>query len=205
MAETTTIRDAVFVASAATFEQLPGPTHAEVTFAGRSNVGKSSLINCLVNRKNLVRTSNTPGCTRAINIFRVDLKVPDATLDLVDLPGYGFAKRSKSERDHWAVMIETFLRNRPGLCGIVSLVDARRGVGDEERDLIEFARSVRQPLIIVATKVDKLPKSKRKGLLEALARDAGQKLLPFSSVSGEGREALWRAIFRLTHIGNPDS
>ncbi len=200
MTDTTIIRDATFVASAATFEQLPGPVHAEVTFAGRSNVGKSSLINCLVSRKNLVRTSNTPGCTRAINIFRVDLKVPEASLDLVDLPGYGFAKRSKNERDHWAVMIETFLRNRPGLRGIVSLVDARRGLDDEERDLIKFAKAVDQPLIMVATKVDKLPKSKRKNLLEALSRDAGRRLLPFSSVTGDGRDALWQAILKMAHI-----
>lgn len=200
MSEKTIIRDASFIASAATFDQLPGPAHAEVTFAGRSNVGKSSLINCLVNRKNLVRTSNTPGCTRAINIFRVEMKTPEATLDLVDLPGYGFAKRSKTERDHWAVMIETFLRNRPGLRGIVSLVDARRGLAEEERELIKFAKAVRQDILLVATKVDKLPKSKRKGLLENLSKDAGRKLLPFSSVNGEGREELWQAIFKMAHI-----
>ena len=106
------VLDAEFVAGATALGQLPAPTFAEVAFAGRSNVGKSSLINNLVQRKKLVRTSSAPGCTRAINIFRVRLRTDgdEAHLDLVDLPGYGYAQRSKAERKAWGPLIEGFLQ-----------------------------------------------------------------------------------------------
>ena len=107
---TVEVRDARFLSAAMALGDLPPPAYAEIAFAGRSNVGKSSLINCLVARRKLVRTSRTPGCTRGINLFRVELggDAP-ATLDLVDLPGYGYAKRSKQERRSWGPLIERFL------------------------------------------------------------------------------------------------
>jgi len=138
------VLDAEFVAGATALGQLPAPTFAEVAFAGRSNVGKSSLINNLVRRKKLVRTSGAPGCTRAINIFRVRLRTNDeeAHLDLVDLPGYGYAQRSKAERKSWGPLIEGFLSERPGLRGAVVIVDIRRGTQDDDLQLLEFLESV---------------------------------------------------------------
>ena len=127
-AESIQILDASFVASSTDLRTLPAPMFAEIAFAGRSNVGKSSLINSLVQRKNLVRTSGTPGCTRGINVFRVVLQAQSrAEIDFVDLPGYGYARRSKTERATWGPMIEAFLEQRPGLAAVVILVDVRRG------------------------------------------------------------------------------
>ena len=132
------VLDAEFVAGATALGQLPAPTFAEVAFAGRSNVGKSSLINNLVRRKKLVRTSSAPGCSRAINIFRVRIRTNDdeAHLDLVDLPGYGYAQRSKAERRSWGPLIEGFLRERPGLRGAVVIIDVRRGAQDDDVQLL---------------------------------------------------------------------
>jgi len=169
---------------------------AEVAFAGRSNVGKSSLINSLVQRKGLVRTSNTPGCTRQINFFDVKAR-DDARLVMVDLPGYGFAKRSKTERSHWADLIENYLQKRPTLRVLVVLADARRGLEEEERELLAFVAARRiSPLavIVVATKFDKVPKSKAVSTLAQLRRDAGVHAIGFSIVDKSGWEELWVAV-----------
>ncbi len=123
---------------------LPAPVQLEVAFAGRSNVGKSTLLNGLMNRKGLARTSNTPGCTRTINFFSVTTR-DGLTLKFVDLPGYGYARRSKGERDAWADLIEGYLLERPTLRVVVILVDARRGVEEEEADLLELLASPRAP------------------------------------------------------------
>lgn len=196
------VLDAEFVAGATAFEQLPAPTYAEVAFAGRSNVGKSSLINSLVARKKLVRTSSDPGCTRAINIFRVRLRAEDVEghIDLVDLPGYGYARRSKAERRSWGPLIETFLSHRAGLRGVVVIVDIRRGFQDDDAQLIEFLDSVSVQPILVATKLDKLPTSKRKPALSALRKDTGLSVFGYSSVTQEGRDALWRKLLRIGAI-----
>lgn len=193
------IVQADFAASAAVGRQLPPPVTAEVVFAGRSNVGKSSLINSLVDRKNLVRTSSTPGCTRSICFY--DVRFADgARLQLVDLPGYGYAKRSKSERDAWAELIESYLLERPTLRAAVLIVDVRRGLEAEERDLLElFASPPRTNRpgvvpIVVATKLDKVPASKQKPTLAALRKAAGVPITAFSAVSGEGKAELLRKI-----------
>ncbi len=195
------VLDAHFVAGATALAQLPPPTFAEVAFAGRSNVGKSSLINSLVRRKKLVRTSSAPGCTRAINIFRVRLRSLDeeAHLDLVDLPGYGYARRSKAERRSWGPLIEGFLRERPGLRGAVVIVDVRRGAQDDDRQLLEFLRSISVTPIVVATKIDKLPASKRKLALDAIQRELAEPVVAYSAVTGDGWEALWE---RLLSVGS---
>jgi GTP-binding protein len=201
----TRVVHAEFVAGATDASQLPPPTLVEVAFAGRSNVGKSSLLNAMMQRHSLARTSSTPGCTRQLNIF--ELRCADGlALRFVDLPGYGWAKRSKSERGEWQGMIEGYLRKRTGLRAVVLLVDVRRGVEDEERQLVEFLRGPREvsdpaPLqvILVATKIDKLAGSKRKPALEAVNKTAGgrgMRALGFSTVTGDGREELWARIRR---------
>jgi len=200
------VLDAEFVAGATALGQLPAPTFAEVAFAGRSNVGKSSLINSLVRRKKLVRTSGAPGCTRAINIFRVRIRTNDdeAHLDLVDLPGYGYAQRSKAERRSWGPLIEGFLRERPGLRGAVVIIDIRRGAQDDDLQLLEFLDSIEVTPILVATKTDKLPASKRKLAVATLRRALDRPLIGYSSVTGDGREALWKRILSVSSIDQPD-
>jgi GTP-binding protein len=193
------ILDAEFVTTAMKVSDLPPPLFAEVAFAGRSNVGKSSLINALAQRKKLARTSSTPGCTRGLNLFRLGLR-GGGKLDFVDLPGYGFAKRSKSERTSWGPMIEQFLERRVGLRGVVILVDARRGVEAEEAELLEFLAHVKQKALLVATKVDQLPASKKKLAMQQLAKAANTKVLPFSAHTGEGRDDLLRAVLKLAAI-----
>lgn len=195
------IVSAEFVAGAKESGQLPPPTLAEVAFAGRSNVGKSSLLNCLLKRKNLVRTSSTPGCTRQINLLEVRSNDASQIL-LVDLPGYGYAKRSKSERKAWDVLIDDYLQTRPTLKAVVLLVDARRGVEEEERQLIEYlaapARISRNPVevLLVATKLDKVGNSQRKPTLKALAQSAKRPVVGFSSKDQTGRDELWRRVRR---------
>jgi GTP-binding protein len=171
---------------------------AEVAFAGRSNVGKSSLINSLVQRKGLVRTSNTPGCTRQINFFDVRAR-DDARLVMVDLPGYGFAKRSKAERGQWADLIEHYLAKRPTLRVLVLLADSRRGLEEEERDLLAFVAAKREAplsIVVVATKFDKVPKSKQVSTLARLRSEAGVHAIGFSVVDKSGWEELWAALRR---------
>lgn len=201
------VLEAEFIAAASALDQMPAPVLAEVAFAGRSNVGKSSLINGLTSRKKLVRTSSTPGATRGINLFRLRLRVPnepepvEAEMDLVDLPGYGYAKRSKSERKSWGPLIESFLRTRAGLRAVVVIVDARRGPEEDDEELLQFLEHIETPSIVVATKLDKLPKNQQKLAVEAVERAAGCRVYGFSAETGQGRDPLWRAILKRAHVG----
>jgi GTP-binding protein len=198
---TVEVRDARFLSAAMALSDMPPPAYAEIAFAGRSNVGKSSLINCLVARKKLVRTSRTPGCTRGINLFRVELKGTDiATLDLVDLPGYGYAKRSKQERRSWGPLIERFLRERAGLRAVVVIIDVRRGFEEDDLDFVAFLRQLGVTPIVVATKIDKLPVSKRKPALARLAKEAGERVHGLSAIDGTGRDELWSRLLRAASI-----
>jgi GTP-binding protein len=193
----TRVVHAEFVAGAVDIDGLPPPTRMEVAFAGRSNVGKSSLLNAMVQRKSLARTSNTPGATRQLNVF--DVRCADGLeLGFVDLPGYGWAKRSKAEKSQWQGMIEGYLMRRTGLRAVVLLVDVRRGVEEDDQQLIDFLRQPRQvseakpvEAILVATKIDKLSASARKPALEALKKKGGIKPIGFSVETGDGREELW--------------
>ncbi len=196
------IVDAAFVAAAQAYDQLPPPLGVELAFAGRSNVGKSSLMNALTERKKLVRTSSTPGCTRQLNFFEARAR-DGAVFRLVDLPGYGYAKRSKAERALWADLIEAYLAEREVLAAVVVLVDARRGLGDDDVQLMDFVRARRPPrpeLIVVATKIDKVPRSKQKAVLAKL----GARVIGASALTGEGIEALWRRLRAAAHVGAPD-
>ena len=198
-ADSTRVLDATFVAGAPNAAALPPPTLAEIAFAGRSNVGKSSLLNAMMQRKSLARTSNTPGCTRQLNVFAVRC-ADDLRVHFVDLPGYGWARRSKGERAEWQTMIEGYLKKRASLRAVIVIVDVRRGVEEEERQLIEFLAEPREvsgrPLevILVATKLDKLGAAARKPAMAAVRKDAPGKVIGFSAVTGEGREELWAKI-----------
>lgn len=186
------IHDARFIASARTIDALPPPLFSEVAFAGRSNVGKSSLINRLLNRRRLVRTSGTPGCTRGIDFYRV--RIEDATVDFVDLPGYGYSRRSKAERFSWGPLIENYLQSRENLCAVVVIVDLRRGVQDDDRQLLDFLAHLEYSTILVATKIDKLPLNRQKTELSRLRKEVARALMGFSAETGEGRDALIQAL-----------
>ncbi len=197
------IVEASFVAAANNPASLPAQVGVEVAFAGRSNVGKSSLLNALMQRRNLVRTSSTPGCTRQINFFQAQAR-DGAVFQMVDLPGYGYAKRSKTERSSWAELIEHYLIARDWLRAVVLLVDARRGLGDDEKNLLELlaTRPGESPtLITVATKLDKIKKSKRRAALQTLTQ-AGGIAIGTSAHEGDGIDALWRAIRKASHVGS---
>jgi len=167
----------------------------EVAFAGRSNVGKSSLINRLVRRKKFARVSNTPGRTREINFFRVN-----KLFVLADLPGYGYARISKEKKAAWRPLIEGYLRESPALKGVVQLLDARRTPSEDDLQMLEFLADVGTPTIVVATKIDKLTKAEREPRIAALASEAGvdlDQVIPFSAETGEGRDELAEAIVHL--------
>jgi GTP-binding protein len=162
-------------------------------------------MNCLTDRKNLVRTSGTPGCTRQVAWFRTTSD-DKAMIDLVDLPGYGYAKRSKTERKHWGTLIEGYLMERPTLKGVVLLVDVRRGPEEDDLQLIQMLRDAprisRPPLelTLVATKLDKLSNAAQKPTLLALKQQTDMPVLGFSSVSGQGKLPLWRRLRRIAGV-----
>lgn len=173
----------------------PEPRLPEVAFAGRSNVGKSSLINRLVNRKKLARVSNTPGRTREINFFDVN-----GEFVLADLPGYGYARISKEQRAAWRPLIEGYLLGSPALKGVVQLLDVRHRPSDEDLQMLDFLAHAGTPTIVVATKLDKLRPADRAGRVAALAQEAGidaDQVIPFSAETGEGRDELAGAIVSL--------
>jgi GTP-binding protein len=192
------IVEAEFVAGVTTVESLPPPALAEIAFAGRSNVGKSSLLNALMGRRNLVRVGKTPGTTRQVNFFQARAN-DGLQLMLVDLPGYGFAKRGKAERAGWGTLVETYLTERVTLRAVVLLVDVRRGLESEEEALVDFiraSRSTRRPpeIVLVATKVDKVAASQRKPTVTKVGTSVGARVIGFSALNGEGRDDLWRKL-----------
>jgi GTP-binding protein len=199
--------DAQFYAQAKSFDSIPAPTQVEVAFAGRSNVGKSSLLNALLERKHLVRTSQTPGCTQAINFFAVRTR-SGSVAQLVDLPGYGYAERSKSERRSWGALIEGYLLYRPSLRAVVLLVDVRREFQEEEAELLELLRMparVSRPelqLWVVATKTDQLTPAAVKPRIASLSKAAGQSVI---GVSVEEPASLERVRKRLLTLIEPSA
>jgi GTP-binding protein len=189
---------AEFIKSCVTPEQFPPGDLPEIAFVGRSNVGKSSLINSLLNRRDLAKVSRTPGKTRAVNLFQISTSDPDLSqFYLVDLPGYGFAKVSKSIRAEWAPLIESYLSDRTPLLGVVLLVESRV-VTDQDRQTIAWLRSIGRNPLVVATKSDKLKPSERVRTLRQTHLDLGlvegEMLIPYSSVTGDGRDRVWGAL-----------
>jgi GTP-binding protein len=196
------IRDLKFLGPMATVDGWrPETTLPEVAFAGRSNVGKSSLLNRLVRRKALARVSNTPGRTREINFFEVN-----GTFVLADLPGYGYARISKERRAEWRPLIESYLRRSPRLRGVVLLIDVRRDPSDDDLQMLDFLSEIGTPTIIAVTKIDKLSTRERetriRELTGALELDEDQ-VIPFSAHTGVGRDELASAIVSLTSPAEP--
>ncbi|MES2202293.1 MAG: ribosome biogenesis GTP-binding protein YihA/YsxC [candidate division FCPU426 bacterium] len=193
---------AVFVKSASGVHQAPVSDLPEIALAGRSNVGKSSFINALCGEEGLARVSKTPGRTRLMHFFNTN-----ADFCLVDLPGYGFAKASKGERDKWRSMVEGFFRGRPNLKLVVSLIDSRHPATKDDLAMHEFLRDCGLNWEPIATKTDKLSGSAKGKNLAALKRQLGLSYTPlgFSAFSGDGRERVIRHLKECAagYQGNP--
>jgi len=182
------IQDVQFVKSAVKPDQYPDYDFAEIAFAGRSNVGKSSLINTLIQRRDMVKTSSRPGCTQLINFFLVN-----ENLSLVDLPGYGYAKVSKKIRATWQPMVEKYLAGRSNLLGLVLIIDIRRDPRQEEFALADWLESHSIPYLVVLTKADKLSKTQQQkrcaAICSQLHRDKNA-VIVFSAKTRLGRETV---------------
>lgn len=183
-----------FLAGSAEASRLPVWPQPEIAFAGRSNVGKSSLLNRLVGQRGLARVSKTPGRTQQINFFLIDDRIVFA-----DLPGYGFARVPIAVRDGWKDLVEGYLSRRRELRAVVVLVDLRRGLEDDDMLLLDYLRAQRLPAVVVATKADKLALGQRRERARALAATLGDAtpLVVCSAWSGEGVTALWSTLLRL--------
>jgi GTP-binding protein len=199
---------AEFVRTATRAGEWPREPLPEFAFVGRSNVGKSSMLNALARRPGLARVSSTPGRTQALQFFRVAWQPSAAarkrTLAFCDLPGYGFAKVPKAERDRWAGMIEEYLREREGLLAVVLIVDARLEAQASDREALAFLASCGRGVLVAATKMDKLAKARRHAAAVALARGLGVEasaVVPFSAIEGTGTDALWARISALARAG----
>ena len=191
------VQDVRFIKSAVTPDQYPRHSLPEVAFIGRSNVGKSSLLNSLASKKNLARISNTPGRTQLINFFNIDDK-----LCFVDLPGYGFARVPEHIKKQWQPMIEAYLLKSEQLQCVVLIVDSRHKPSRHDLVMRDWLQAYDIPVVVVATKIDKLPKTKQKKHLmlvrETLRLRSSEILLPFSALNGEGLKAVWQAITQMT-------
>lgn len=186
------VKSTTFIKSGTKPSHYPEGDLPEIAFAGRSNVGKSSLINVLVNRKNLVRTSSTPGRTQLINFFQVN-----DDFMLVDLPGYGYAKVPLAVKKDWRPMMETYLSKRKNLRGVVLILDIRRVPTDEDLQMLAWLRAYSVPPIIVVTKCDKLSKNERAKQSAIIMERTGLKreeLNFFSALSKEGKDGIWARI-----------
>lgn len=187
------IKQAELKAGAHNIKDFPAWEIPEISFLGRSNVGKSSLINKLIGRKNLARTSSTPGKTRGLYFYLLNGKIC-----FVDLPGYGYARVSRTERQRWAPIIEEYLGERSNLYGCVHLIDCRHEPTEDDRLMADWLRMHSIPRITVATKADKLSRGALLRQLQVIRTELGffegEPLLPFSARTGDGRDQLWKAI-----------
>ena len=195
------IQNVTLKISAGEPRQILGDPTPQIAFSGRSNVGKSSLINSLLNRKSLARVSSAPGKTITINFYDVDKK-----LYLVDLPGYGFAKRSPEDMRKFSALTDGYFtsnKNIDRLKLVIQLVDSRIGPTKDDEMMLGFLRELEIPFCVVATKVDKLNATERKKNLEAIKNHpliVGNEVIPFSALKNEGKEELWKTVFRYVKI-----
>lgn len=194
------VKKAEFMIGAASLAQLPKGGLPEVALAGRSNVGKSSLLNRLMGRRSLARTSKTPGKTRELNLYRIDEK-----LIIVDLPGYGFAKVPKAVKQAWGDLVESYVEEREVLRGIVHLVDLRHPPTPDDVQMQEWIRHHGVPTLIAATKADKIAKSKRahavRTIQQMLTPPPQTPVVPFSAVTGEGAREVWGWVRTVSGLG----
>ena len=185
--------NAEIVLSAVSKAQYPQDDMPEIALAGRSNVGKSSFINTLLGRKNLARTSSKPGKTQQLNFYNIDDK-----LRFVDVPGYGYAKVSKTERAKWGKMIEEYLTSRDNLRAVVSLVDLRHDPSADDVQMYDFLKYYEIPVIVVATKADKIPRGKwnkhESAIKKKLQFEANDRFIIFSSETSQGYDQAWDAF-----------
>ena len=188
------IKKSKFVTSLAELKPFPGQGLPEIALAGRSNVGKSSMVNKFVNRKNLARTSSKPGKTQTLNYYRVN----NDAFYFVDLPGYGFAQVSQAEKDKWAKFIDAYLTKREPLCGVIQLVDLRHPPSKDDINMYEWLMHMHKDVLVVATKCDKISKGQWlkhiKQVREGLKADKSQQILAFSAETGQGLEELHQWI-----------
>ena len=189
--------DVSFVKSAFKEEHYPPADRPEVAFAGKSNVGKSSLLNVLVNRRKMARTSSTPGRTQALNFFTVSEE-----MYLVDLPGYGFARVPPAVKKSWGEMVGNYLQARSNLKAVIVILDIRRDLSAGDRDLLNWLKRYSIEAIIILTKVDKLSKNKVTGRASALWSElkklTSERPILFSAKSRQGKEEVWERIRQLT-------
>lgn len=187
------VNKADFIISAVGPDQYPVDALPEIALAGRSNVGKSSLINRMINRKNLARTSSTPGKTQQLNYYRIN-----DDLYFVDFPGYGYAKVSKTSRQQWGKMIEKYLLEREPLKLVLQMVDLRHSPSKEDIMMYDWLRHNGLPVCVVGTKADKIPKTRREKHYKVIKQELGilpgNLFIPFSSEEGMGKEELWAVI-----------
>ena len=188
--------------TAGEIRQFPSDPIPQIALSGRSNVGKSSLINCLLGRKSLARVSSAPGKTITVNFYELDGK-----LFLVDLPGYGFAKRPKEDQIKWSTLTDGYFtanRNIDRLCAVAQLVDSRIGLTADDEDMVSYLNQAGIPYFIIVTKVDKLNATERKNNPAVIASHPllapGTRVIPFSALKNEGREEVWRVIGGLTGL-----
>ena len=194
------INNARYELTAVRPEQYPDSNIPEVAFVGRSNVGKSSIINALLNRRNLAKTSATPGRTRQINFYNID-----DVLYFVDLPGYGYAKVPKGEKHSWGKLVDTYLLTRKQVKLIIMLVDIRHTPTEDDRLMYQWIKNSGINYIVVASKADKLEKSKSSKNISEIKKFFGtdEAVLPFSSESKQGRDELWQVIKDIAVIKSP--
>ena len=195
------LQNVILKISAGEPRQIPSDPLAQVAFSGRSNVGKSSLINSLLSRKSLARVSSAPGKTITINFYEIDKK-----LYLVDLPGYGFAKRTLEEKKKWSALTDGYFTqndNIDRLSLVLQLIDSRIGPTKDDEMMLDYLRAAELPFAVVATKTDKLNATERKKNLAAIEAHpliSGAPVIPFSALKGEGKDERWRVIFKYTGL-----
>lgn len=187
------VTNASLIITAGNKSQFPESRVPEIAFAGKSNVGKSSLINCIINRKALARTSSQPGKTQTINFYNIQDR-----LNFVDLPGYGYAKVSKVQREKWGKFIEQYLGNRPALQQVILLVDIRHEVGENDKIMYDWIAYYHHHVIVVATKADKIKRSQLQKHMAVIRKGLNlreeDKLIPFSATTKQGKDEIWELL-----------